>query len=108
MSRRQYVQIDGVLYERDADHMPQSRDTAAANALLWNDRAYQDMGDPRFASRSQHQQYMKENNLTTIDDFKDTWRIAEANRIKAKAGYDPSRKEDIAGAIRQLNSRRRK
>jgi hypothetical protein len=105
MTRKSYVQIDGVLYDKENGYTGEDRDAAAKAGLLWNDRAYQDMGDKRFKSRSQHREYMKANNLTTVDDMHGDWKRAEKGRIDRRQGIDPSRKHDIARAISQLNSR---
>jgi hypothetical protein len=51
------------------------------------------------SSRAKHRAYMKEHNLTTIDDFKDTWKRHEKQRAALLAGEDPTRKRDIAEAI---------
>lgn len=81
---------------------------AKDNGVLWNDRDYQDMGDKRFSSRTQHRDYMRQHGLTTADDYKDTWRKNEAQRIKVRQGYDPTRRASIERAIHQLNSKGRK
>lgn len=79
----------------------------STDSILWNDRTYQDMGDPRFTSRGEHRQYMKQNGLTTADDYKNQWPKDQAMREKRLAGYDPSRKQDIADAIRRPRIGRR-
>jgi|SRR3990172_2071401 len=76
------------------------------DSTLWNDRSYQDMGDSRFNSRTQHREFMKSRGLTTSDDFSGEWRKKEELRVKTKEGYDPTRKEDLMRAISNLNSRR--
>jgi hypothetical protein len=45
---------------------------------------------------------MKANNLTTIDDFKETWAKRAQARQEAMAGEDPERAQDIANAIHKL------
>jgi hypothetical protein len=42
---------------------------------------------------------MRRNNLTTIDDFTQTWADAARGRLENR---DPTRKDDIARAIHQL------
>jgi hypothetical protein len=106
MTRRRYIQIDGELVEVMPDYAAPAR--TITDSVLWNDRAYQDMGDPRFSSRTQHQQYMKRHGVTVSDDFKGQWAKQEAQRIAARAGADPTRRQDVERAISQLNSRRRK
>lgn len=106
MTRRRWIQIDGELVEVSQDYTPEKPDSAKTRGILWNDREYQDMGDPRFSSRAQHREYMKTHGVTTTDDFKGEWKAREAQRVKAAQGYDPTRKEDLVRAINQLNSRR--
>ena len=76
--------------------------------VLWNDRAYQDMNDPRFNSRSTHREYMRANNLTTMDDFKGVWAGAQREREAIMKGSDPQRKHDIARALHQIREQRRR
>jgi hypothetical protein len=54
------------------------------------------------SSRSKHRAYMKANNLTTADDFTQTWRDAAKAREAAFSGEDKSRAHDVAAAIAQL------
>ena len=106
MARRRWIQIDGKLVEVSADYQPVSN-LAADAGVLWNDRAYQDMGDARFSSRSQHREYMRVNGLTTFDDNREGFKQAEKKRIDLKNGIDPSRKQQIEKAIYQINNSRR-
>lgn len=111
MTRRRYIslKIGGAyeLVEITKNNEPEQRGPRA-DSLLWNDRSYQDLGDPRFASRTQHREYMHSRGLTVTSDYKEEWKRAEATRVRFKQeGYDPTRKEDIARAISQLNSRRK-
>lgn len=101
MARRRFIQIDGVLVEVEPDYQSTGRGNAS-NQVLWNDRAYQDMGDSRFASRTQHREYMKRNNLTTVDDMHGTWKKAERQRLDLRAGIDPTRKQDMVKAVEKL------
>ena len=104
MARRRYVQINGELVEITDENQPTPR-MANAQGVLWNDRAYQDMGDPRFSSRTQHREFMKQHNLTTVDDFKGTWRDSEKQRIAQRQGQDVgSRRRDVVEAVRKLQS----
>ena len=56
------------------------------------------------SSRSKHRQYMRDNNLTTADDYTQTWAKAEAQRREFFAGQDKTRAGDIAQAIDKLSS----
>jgi hypothetical protein len=96
MTRRRYIQRDGVLIEVPLNYSPEPKNSDAA---LWNDRAYQDVGDPRFHSRTSHREFMKREGLTTVDDFKGHFASAEQQRAQALQGKDVSRKGDIARAL---------
>ena len=53
------------------------------------------------SSRSKHRQYMKANNLTTIDDFSKTWSKAAEERQAFRSGQqqDKSLRTDLVQAI---------
>ena len=56
-------------------------------------------------SRKKHREYMKQNGLTTMDDFKDTWEKKRQEREAFYSGkpYDSeSRKRDLIESIRKL------
>ena len=105
MTRRRWIYPpNGEPVEVSEDYVLSPRNVDGS--VLWNDRAYQDMGDHRFSSRSQHRQYMKERGLTTTDDFLGNyWKDKEAKRIEQMSGVDPSRKQDIVQAIHKLKRR---
>jgi predicted nucleic acid-binding Zn ribbon protein len=54
------------------------------------------------SSRAKHRAYMKAHNVTTVDDFKDTWARAAREREAVLAGQDQGRVADIAQAIEKL------
>ena len=54
------------------------------------------------STRSKHQAYMKANNLTTADDFSQTWKRQAEQRAAVMTGHDTTRKNDIAHAIEKL------
>jgi hypothetical protein len=97
MTRRRYIQVNGELIEVPLNYAPPPKN---ADAVLWNDRAYQDANDPRFTSRTQHREYMKRHGLTTVDDF--TGHFAAEAKRRAEfltTGKDASRRDDIARAL---------
>jgi hypothetical protein len=104
VTRRRYVQIDGVLHEVDLNYVPEPR---RHDGVLYNDRAYQDMGDPRFNSRSSHREYMKRNNVTTMDDFKTSWSKAAQQREQIRQGVDSTRRREVERAVHENLNRRR-
>lgn len=82
--------------------------TAALNNALAGDRNYdglraQDGTD--ISSRSKHRAYMKANNLTMADDYKESWAKAQAKRDAYRTGKPGSgsiSRNDIAKVIAQL------
>ena len=101
MPRKRWIYPkDGEPFEVGEDYV-QPIDKTAGDSVLWNDRAYQDMLDPRFQSRAQHRAYMKANNLTTADDFKGEWSKAAKQHEDFFKGVDPQRREQIARALQQ-------
>lgn len=100
MSRRRWVQINGELVEVTEDYQ-QSFAAPNQDHVLWNDRIYQDGGDQRFTSRSQHREYMRMHGLTTMDDYHGQWREAERKRIEYGAPSE-ERKRDMIEAIHKL------
>lgn len=103
MTRRRFIQqSNGDLVEVSLDYIPEPRNT---DSVLWNDRAYQDMGDPRFKSRSEHREYMKTHDLTTVDDYRNQWREAEKRRVDLRHGRMVGQsKTDIRVALEKLQS----
>jgi hypothetical protein len=97
--RRRYIQRDGELIEVPLNFQPEPRNS---DAVLWNDRAYQDVGDPRFHSRTSHREFMRREGLTTVDDFKDSFKQAREKRLAFYRGEDTSRKADIARALEKV------
>ena len=54
------------------------------------------------SSRAKHRAYMREHGLTTVDDFRETWKRDYLQREQRMAGVDPERARDIARAIAKL------
>jgi len=54
------------------------------------------------STRAKHQAYMKANNLTTADDFSQTWKRQAEQRREIMTGHDSTRASDIAHAIEKL------
>jgi hypothetical protein len=97
MRRRFIQQADGTLLEVSLDYQAEP---VRHDSVLWNDRSYQDANDPRFASRSQHREFMKRNGLTTVDDFTGHFEREERRRDAFRTSApDPSRARDIARAL---------
>jgi hypothetical protein len=77
---------------------------ASANALA-SERHYEGLrasdGTP-IDTRAKHRAYMKAHNLTTIDDYTQTWQREAEARAGRLAGDDPARAHDIVEAIHKL------
>jgi len=105
MTRRRYVQIKGELVEITGDYQPQRHNDAGA---LWGDRSYDGLratDGTDISTRAKHREYMKLNNLTTVDDFKETWSKAQEQRDRYRQSGGTFSKRDIERAISQLQRR---
>lgn len=99
MRKRWIYPEHGEPYEVGPGDIPVLRGTIT-DAVLWNDRMYQDCGDPRFNSRTTHREYMKRNGLTLADDYKGEWAKARERRVDYYTrSTDPSRKHDVERAV---------
>lgn len=113
MTRKRYVQHPETLELVPEEEFFCARIVlySAKNNPLAGDRHYDGLratDGADISTRSKHREYMRAKNLTTIDDFTETWKKAEKEREKLFTGAPSSeRKEDIARAFRQLESRRK-
>jgi hypothetical protein len=99
--KRRYVQVNGELIEVPLN--AQIGEAPNADRVLWGDRQYADLGDPRFSSRTQHRQYLRSRGLTTADDYKGEWaRAARARAEFYKNAPDKSRAGDVASAVDEV------
>ena len=53
------------------------------------------------SSRAKHRAYMKAKGLTTVDDYKDTWKREAQQRAERLQGVDHQRADDVARAYRK-------
>jgi hypothetical protein len=111
MARRRFIQMREPPYEFievAEDFSPGPRTNT--DAALWNDRGYDGLkatDGTDISSRTKHREYMRANGLTTVDDFKGTWKEAERKRDAYRTGKTGSvTKQDIAEAIASLESRK--
>ena len=105
MTRRRYVQIKGELVEITNDYQPERHNDSGA---LWGDRSYDGLratDGTDISTRSKHREYMKLNNLATVDDFKQTWSKAQEQRDRYRQSGGTFSKRDIERAISQLQRR---
>jgi hypothetical protein len=87
-------------------HAPMERfftspDPTRALDFLISDAIYDGLKAPDgtdISTRAKHRAYMRENNLTTIDDYTETRKRAARERERTLAGEDPHRVDDIVDA----------
>lgn len=108
MTRRRYI------YDPQTKEMVEvtqcaEPETRADSGALWGDRHYEGMratDGSDISSRSKHRQYMKNNNLTTMDDFTNSWAKAREQRDRLFTQGGTFSKKDIERAMSQLQSRK--
>lgn len=109
MTRRRWIYPkNGEPYEVGDDFVNTRGENT--DASLWNDRGYDGLratdGAP-INSRKKHREYMRANDLTTMDDFKSTWKKEEVTRQDRMAGKDPTRRKDVEAALHKITQIRR-
>ena len=117
MPRSRYVYRPGhpLANERGFVDAALLTDVAAPAALMVFGEAHYDGmratdGTP-IDTRKKHREYMKANNLTTADDFKESWPKAVAELEQRRAGVvpkDPERREIIGRATYESEKRGRR
>lgn len=108
MTRRRFIQDrnTGELIEVTSDYQPELRVDSGA---LWGDRSYDGLratDGTDISSRTKHREYMKANNVTTMDDFSQTWAKAQAHRERLFTQGGTFRRQDVERAISQLQNKR--
>lgn len=115
MTRRTFVYVNGVGYERGVDAIPENPLEGTSQkgvGMLWGDRHYDGMratdGTP-IDSRSKHRAYMRDNGLTTADDYKGQWarQGAERAQLFTTGGDHRGRREDVGRAMHEVQQRSR-
>lgn len=84
---------------------PMARVLVPVHVAYVSEASYEGLRAPDGAdisSRAKHREYMRRNNLTTIDDFSETWKRDAQARRERLAGADPQRAHDVARAIEKL------
>lgn len=111
MARRRFIQRREAPFdfvEVTDDYVPAPR--TVADAILWNDRAYDNLkatDGADIGSRTKHRTYMRDRDLTTIDDYKGEWAKARQDRDAYFTGKKGTvTREDVARAIDQLERRK--
>lgn len=110
MTRRRYIQdpVTLDLVEVTDDYVAPQRESAKNVGALWNDRHYENAratDGTDISTRSRHRAYMAANNLTTVDDFKDTWAKAREQRERLYTQGGTFSRRDVERAIHQLQNR---
>ena len=103
--RRRFVQINGELVEVSGDFVPEAR----TSVPVIGDRHYDGLrasDGADISTRTKHREYMKQHGLTTVDDFRTEFKVAEKKRVETKSGVDPTRRRDIERAIGRIAERR--
>lgn len=108
MTRRRYVYDPKTkeMVEITQGTQPEARADAGA---LWGDRHYDGMratDGTDISSRTKHREYMKANNLTTADDFTNSWAKAREQRDRLFTQGGSFTRNDIERAMHQLQSRK--
>jgi len=95
--RKRFVAVGNKWVEVSPDY---EQPAPNRDSLLWNDRLYQDDGDPRYNSRAEHREYARRNNLSLASDYTETWAKAAKERAAwYQEGKDSTRREDVARAL---------
>ena len=107
MTRRRYIQDrhTGELIEVTSDHQAPLRNDAG---VLWGDRHYDGLkatDGSDISTRTKHRDYMRANNVTMADDFKDTWAKAREQRERLYTQGGTFSRRDVERAIHQLQNR---
>lgn len=107
MTRRRYIQdrFTGELIEVTNDYQAPLRNDSG---VLWGDRHYDGLkatDGSDISTRTKHREYMRANNVTMADDFKDTWAKAQAQRERLYTQGGTFSRRDVERAIHQLQNR---
>jgi hypothetical protein len=92
-------------HDRNMERCFTAPDPWRALDYLTSDAIYDGLKAPDgtdISTRAKHREYMRRNNLTTMDDFTETWKQAARERERSMAGEDPSRVHDVVRAIHKL------
>lgn len=109
MTRRRYIQSKEPPYELIEITDGYQAELRTDAGVLWGDRHYDGLRAPDgsdISTRSKHREYMKANNVTIADDFKDTWAKAREQRERAYTQGGSFKRSDIERAIHQIQNRK--
>lgn len=108
MSCRRYIQRREPPYDliEVSEHFQPALPTDSG--ALWGDSSYDGMratDGTDISTRSKHREYMRANNLTTMDDYKETWSKAKAQRELYRQHGGTFTRRDVDRAIYELQHR---
>jgi hypothetical protein len=107
MTRRRFIQ--SLTPPFDFTEIIEEPEPRRYDGLLYGDRGYDGMqasDGADISTRSKHREYMKQNGLTTMDDFKETWAKSAEKRADYYTGKRGTvTRHDIAQAIHDLDKR---
>lgn len=111
--RTSYVQDPdtGELIPKD-QYVPKRVRELNPHHLIIGDRYYDGLratDGTDISTRTKHREYMKANNLTTIDDFEPQWKREAEKRdryYRGERGTGAITRDDVGRAIAQLESRK--
>lgn len=110
MTRRRYIQDPETLEMIEVTPDFESfKESAKGRGALWNDRHYDGVratDGTDISTRKKHREYMKANNLTTTDDFKETWAQAQKKREDYFTKGGSIRRTDVERAMYQVFNKR--
>lgn len=111
VGRRRFIQLREPpfdFFEVTEDYAPEPSNTDSA---LWNDRSYDGLratDGTDISSRTKHREYMKQRGLTTVDDYKETWKQAAEQRAHYfTEGPRQEVRQDLLRTIEKLENRRK-
>lgn len=110
--KKRYIQdpVTFDLIEVSNDYVPPQRESAKNSGALWNDRHYDGIratDGTDISTRRKHREYMKRHNLTTTDDFKQTWAQAQKAREAYYTQGGSISRSDVERAMFNVAEKRR-
>ena len=109
MARRRWVYVDGVGYEVGVDEVPENPLEMRPHNRVIGDSHYDGLratDGTDISSRAKHRAFMKQHNLTTMDDYTQSFDQA----LKRKAEYvtrgGTVKRQDIERAIYELQRKK--
>jgi len=108
--RRRWVYVDGVGYEVGVDEIPENPMEMRPHCMVIGDSHYDGLratDGTDISTRTKHREYMKRNNLTTMDDFNGVFKQALEKKAEYVTKGGTVKREHIERAIHELQSRRK-